>query len=97
MDNEEMAKLMTLLNYWTKHNKEHGQEFKEWSDKIKVSGEAEASEDLLQAAQEMDKASECLLRALKRLELIIQKRRLGMGNEVILNIRKAQEKIKIFR
>jgi len=36
-------------------------------------------------------------RALKRLELIIQKRRLGMGNEVILNIRKAQEKIKIFR
>jgi hypothetical protein len=36
-------------------------------------------------------------RALKRLALIRQKRRLGTGKEVMLDIRKAEEKIKIFR
>jgi len=69
MGNEERAKLRTLLNYWIEHNKEHGQEFKEWAGKVKGFGEAEASEEMLQAVQEMDKASGCLLRALRRLEL----------------------------
>ncbi|MBA7668398.1 hypothetical protein ES703_76508 [subsurface metagenome] len=68
MGNEEKAKLRTLLKYWIEHNKEHSQEFKEWADKVKGFGEAEASEDMLQAVQAMDKASERLLRALKRLE-----------------------------
>ena len=36
--------------------------------KAKALGEAEAGEDMLQAAQEMDKASEILSRALRRLE-----------------------------
>lgn len=68
MGNEERAKLKTLLNYWIEHNKEHSQEFKEWAGKVKGFGEAEASEEMLQAAQEMDKASERLLQALRRLE-----------------------------
>ncbi len=68
MSSEERAKLRTLLNYWVEHNKEHGQEFREWADKAKAFGEAKAGEELLQAAQEMDKASKILSQALKRLE-----------------------------
>ena len=68
MVNEERVKLKALLNYWIAHNNEHGQEFKEWADKVRGFGEAEISEAMLQAAQEMDKASERLLRALKLLE-----------------------------
>ena len=68
MDNDERVKLKTLLNYWIEHNKEHSQEFREWADKAKVFGEAEAYEQMLLAAQEMDKASESLSRALRKLE-----------------------------
>ena len=64
---EEKAKLRTLISYWMEHNKEHSQEFREWAEKVKAMGEAEAGEDMLQAAQEMDKASEILSRALRRL------------------------------
>jgi len=65
--NDERAKLETLLNYWIEHNKEHSQEFREWAGKTKGLGEDEAGEDLLQASQEMDKASETLSQALRRL------------------------------
>jgi len=36
-------------------------------------------------------------RALKRLNLIIERRRIGTGREVVLNIEKANDKIKMFR
>lgn len=68
MDNDERAKLRTLLNYWIEHNKEHSQEFREWAGKAKVFVEVEAYQEMLQAAQEMDQASESLSRALRRLE-----------------------------
>jgi len=68
MSTNERAKLGTLLNYWIEHNKEHSQEFAEWAGKARAFGEAEAGADMLQAAQEMDKASEILSRALRRLE-----------------------------
>ncbi len=68
MSNDERAKLRTLLNYWIEHNKEHSQEFKEWAGKAKGFGEAEAGDDMLLAAQEMDKANEILSQALRRLE-----------------------------
>ena len=68
MGNDERAKLKTLLNYWLEHNKEHSQEFREWAEKAKVFGEAEAYEQMLQAAQQMDKANEYLSQALSRLE-----------------------------
>ena len=68
MGNDERAKIRTLLNYWIEHNKEHSQEFEEWAGKAKGLGEAEAYEAMLQAAREMDKASESLLQALRRLE-----------------------------
>jgi len=68
MDSDERTKLRALLNYWVEHNREHSQEFKEWADKAKVLGEVEVAEEILQAAQEMDKASGLLSRSLKRLE-----------------------------
>ncbi|MBI4188520.1 MAG: hypothetical protein HY529_04850 [Chloroflexi bacterium] len=68
MDSEEKAKLRTLLTYWVKHNKEHSQEFEEWAGKLKAFGEAEAGGELLLAAKEMEKASQNLSRALRRLE-----------------------------
>jgi len=68
MGNDDKAKLRTLLNYWMEHNKEHSHEFREWADKAKVLGEAEVSEEILAAVQEMDKSNESLSRALKRLE-----------------------------
>jgi nickel/cobalt exporter len=68
MSNEEAAKLKTLLNYWIEHNREHSQEFKEWADRVKALGAVETSKEMLQAVREMDKASECLVRALRNLE-----------------------------
>ncbi len=68
MDNDEKAKLRTLLNYWIEHNREHSQEFREWAGKAKGVGEAEAFKEILRAAQEIDKASESLSQALMRLE-----------------------------
>ena len=68
MGNDERTKLKILLNHWIEHNKEHGQEFREWADKAKAFGEAEAYKEIRQAAQEMDKSSESLLKALRRLE-----------------------------
>ena len=68
MSDEETTKLRTLLNYWIKHNREHSQEFREWADKVKAPGASKARKDMLQAVREMDKASECLLRALRDLE-----------------------------
>ena len=65
---DEKMKLSTMLNYWMKHNKEHSQEFREWADKARGFGEAKVSEEILAAAQEMDRANESLSRALKRLE-----------------------------
>jgi len=56
------------LNYWVEHNREHSQEFREWADKAKAFGEVEVADEMLQAAQEMDKASQLLSQSLKRLE-----------------------------
>jgi len=68
MGSEEMAKLRTLLNYWVEHNREHSQEFREWADKAKAFGEIEVADEMLQAAEGMDKASQLLSQSLKRLE-----------------------------
>ena len=68
MVNDERSKLRTLLNYWIEHNKEHSQEFREWAGKVKRFGEDETYKEMLQAAREMDKATESLLQSLRRLE-----------------------------
>ncbi len=67
MDEAEKEKLRILLGYWIEHNREHGEEFKEWAEKSRDLGEAMVCEDLLDAVQHMDKANEFLLRALRKL------------------------------
>jgi len=68
MRNNEREKIKILLNHWIEHNKEHSQEFREWAKKAKGLGEAETCDDILEATQEMDKANDALLRALRTLE-----------------------------
>jgi nickel/cobalt exporter len=63
----EKDKLKVLLEYWVKHNREHGDEFKEWAEKARGSGEAEVYDELMAAAEEMEKANSLLTRALERL------------------------------
>ena len=67
MDKSETDKLRILLNHWIEHNKEHGEEFREWAEKAQALGEATVREDMLGAAQYMDKASESLMKALEEL------------------------------
>ena len=69
---DERAKLRALLGYWMEHNREHGQEFRDWAEKAGALGEAEAAAAILLAAQEMDKANESLSRALRRLGASVQ-------------------------
>ena len=68
MSSEERDKLKVILSHWVKHNRGHSREFNEWAVKAKAMVEAEASEEILQAASAMDESSDCLIRALKRLE-----------------------------
>lgn len=65
MGNEERKKLATLLDYWIDHNDEHGQEFREWAEKMKETGEEEIYVELYRAVNEMEKAGEYLRKARK--------------------------------
>lgn len=60
----EKDRLRVLLDYWVKHNKEHAEEFREWAEKAKGSGEDALSKELMAAATEMGKANAFLARAL---------------------------------
>ena len=68
MGQAEKAKLRALLDYWVKHNKEHGEEFKEWAEKAKDFGETAIHDELMQAYEEMDKTNALLLSASERLK-----------------------------
>ena len=67
MGNDERTRLKTLLKYWLEHNEEHRQEYNDWAAQATAMGETEAGEDILAAAQDLDKASQSLSQALKRL------------------------------
>lgn len=68
MNNDDRSKLKILLSHWIEHNKEHSQEFQEWADKMKSSGEPEVGEEMLRSAEEMEKSGDFLSRALTLLE-----------------------------
>ena len=68
MDQAERGKLRVLLDYWVKHNREHGEEFKEWAGKARRFGEVAVHDDLMEAHEEMGKANASLLRALEKLK-----------------------------
>lgn len=67
MDMAQMDKLRVLLDYWIRHNEEHGAEFREWAEKAKGSGEIAVHDDLMKAHDETQKANTSLLRALEKL------------------------------
>jgi hypothetical protein len=58
-------KLVTLLKYWIAHNREHSEEFQEWSEKANTMGESEVAKSIKQSIVEMDKATKLLSQALK--------------------------------
>ncbi len=62
-----ITRLKVLLGHWVEHNREHGQEFREWAGRIVALGESEAGDDIVAAAEEMDGAGRHLSRALERL------------------------------
>ena len=66
MTSGEVDKLRILLDYWIEHNREHSQEFREWAEKADSLG-VDIGGDILQAANEMDKASEILSHAQRKL------------------------------
>jgi hypothetical protein len=68
VNQDERGKLRTLLDYWVKHNREHGDEFREWAEKTQASGEATVHRALVEAAEEMEIVNISLAKALKALE-----------------------------
>jgi hypothetical protein len=67
MSSDDREKLTKLLGYWVEHNQEHSEEFKEWAEKARDMGEAEAAAEILEAVANMDKVSAILSGTLKRL------------------------------
>jgi hypothetical protein len=67
MVNNEKDRLKALLKYWIAHNHDHLNEFKEWSEKAGVMGEAEVAADIKQAVVQMDKATALFTHSLKKL------------------------------
>ena len=67
MDQAEKDKLRILLDYWVKHNREHGEEFKEWAENAKSYGETAVHDELMEAVEQMTKANAPLLRATEKL------------------------------
>jgi len=68
MGKDDMTKLGILLDHWIEHNREHAEEFTEWAVKAKNLGDAGVHDDIAQAAEQMNKANEYLIAALKRLK-----------------------------
>ncbi|MFC1920059.1 hypothetical protein ACFLWX_04640 [Chloroflexota bacterium] len=68
MEEIERQKLKVLLGRWIEHNREHGEEFREWAMKAGSGGEARVQVYMMRAAQEMDQASKSLLDALHKLK-----------------------------
>ena len=68
MSQADREKLTTLLKYWMEHNREHGEEFREWAEKASGFGQLSVHRDIMEAAEQMDRANGLLLRALEALE-----------------------------
>ena len=67
MDADQKQKLTALMEYWIKHNVEHGDEFKEWALKADAREDIDIRGDLMQACEEMGRVNALLIRALERL------------------------------
>ncbi len=68
MAEADKEKLIKLLDYWIEHNREHRDEFITWAEKAESFATAAICNSIKEAAQQMDKASESLLRVLEELK-----------------------------
>ncbi len=59
---DSQEKLRILLDYWIEHNNEHGQEIRDWADKL-ASSSAEIAQQLRKAAVKMAAVSTELMKA----------------------------------
>jgi len=64
---DETGGLKVLLTSWVEHNKKHGEEFRQWAEKVKNVESDPIYSRALQAAQRLKKANEQLSQALTQL------------------------------
>ena len=61
-------KLRILLDYWIEHNKEHRDEFVAWAEKSRNFAKVSVHDSIMEAAQQMDRTNESLLKVLEELK-----------------------------
>jgi len=64
---EDREKLKHLLKHWAEHNDEHVAEFRQWAVQARDIDEAAVSDEIMAAANQLEKANEFLDRASKAL------------------------------
>jgi len=64
---EDRKKLRILLKHWAEHNKEHESELRKWAQKVEGIS-PEVAENIEKAADDLDRSSKHLRKALKELE-----------------------------
>ncbi len=63
----EQEKLKIRIEHWIEHNTGHAEEFKELCVAVKTGKNSDVSDDLLKAAEELQKANKWLKEALKKI------------------------------
>lgn len=63
----EQERLKIRIEHWIEHNAGHAAEFKELSAAVKTGKNSDVSNDLLKAAEELQKANKWLNDALKKI------------------------------
>lgn len=61
-------RLGILLAHWIEHNDGHAREFREWGQRAEALGRSAVSEDIMRAAEQLNKANEFLLAASEKLK-----------------------------
>ena len=61
-------KLALLLDHWIQHNDGHAREFQQWGQRARELGRLTVSENIMRAAEQLNKANEFLLNASDQLK-----------------------------
>jgi hypothetical protein len=64
----DIQKLQVLLAHWVEHNREHGEEFRQWAQRAEEFGSGEVASRLEMAAQKMTDLNDSLRAARNLLE-----------------------------
>lgn len=63
----DIERLRKLLPHWMEHNAEHAGEFREWAAKVRALSAGDAADDVVQAAEAMERANQYLGAALRKM------------------------------